>query len=240
VAVVSLPTVLSRNGAIYRRWDAAPRPAELGDLDTYRRGRDLHRLLYAQGYTMLGSRRGRTLHRLAAQVARDGVPGAFVDCGVWNGGSTILMALGGPGRDLWAFDSFEGLPTPSEVDGEKSFQYAGDCVGSEVRLREGIDRYADGRRLHVRAGWFEDTMADAASEVGPVALLHCDGDWYESVRLTLEVFYPLVSPGGYVVIDDYGTWPGAKRATDEYRRAAGDRARLRPIDHTGRYWRKRS
>ncbi len=238
--MASLPTVLSRNGPIYRRWDGAPRPAELGDLDTYRRGRDLHRLLYAQGYTMLGSRRGRTLHRLAGQVIHDGVPGAFVDCGVWNGGSTILMALGGAGRDLWAFDSFEGLPTPSEVDGEKSFQYAGDCVGSEARLREGIDRYAAGAGLHVRAGWFQDTLMDAASEVGPVAILHCDGDWYESVRLTLEAFYPLVSSGGYIVIDDYGTWPGAKRATDDYRRAAGDRSRLRRIDHTGRYWRKRS
>jgi hypothetical protein len=202
-----------RNGPVYRAWDAAPRPAELLDLPTYRRGRVAHRRLYHGGYTMLGSRRGRTLHRLAAKVEDDAVPGAFVDCGVWNGGSTILMALGATGRELWAFDSFEGLPTPTEVDGE---------------------------RLHVRAGWFQDTLAQAAAEVGPIALLHCDGDWYESVRLTLDVFYPLVSPGGYIVIDDYGIWPGAKHATDEYREEVGDRARLRRIDHTGRYWRKPS
>jgi len=238
--VASLPLALTRNGAIYRRWDAAPRPAELFDLDTYRRGRDLHRELYLGGFTMLGSRRGRTLHRLAAVIENDGVRGAFVDCGVWNGGSTILMALGARGRELWAFDSFAGLPTPAEVDGERSFQYAGDCVGSEERLREGFDRYVDGAHLHVRAGWFEDTLAEAAPEVGSVALLHCDGDWYDSVRLTLEVFYPRVSPGGYIVIDDYGTWPGAKRATDEYRRAIGDWSRLRKIDHTGRYWRKQA
>lgn len=235
----SLPIALSRNGAFYRRWDAAPRPAELADLQTYRRGRDVHRELYIGGYTMLGSRRGRTLHRLAARVEREGVPGALVDCGVWNGGSTILMGLGSTGRQLWAFDSFAGLPSPSEVDGELSFGYVGDCVGSEARLREGMAQYSDERRLNVRAGWFEDTLRAAATEVGPVAVLHCDGDWYESVRLTLEVFYPLVSAGGYVVIDDYGTWPGAKRATDEYRRSVGDRARLRKIDHTGRYWRKR-
>lgn len=238
--VPSLPLALTRNGSLYRRWDSAPRPGEASDLDTYRRGRDAHRRLYVEGYTMLGSRRGRTLHRLAKGVVRDGVPGAFVDCGVWNGGSTILMGLGAPERDLWAFDSFAGLPVPSEVDGRESFQYAGDCVGSEARLREGAARYLDRARLHVRPGWFEDTLKAAAPEVGEVAVLHCDGDWYESVRLTLEVFYPAVSPGGYVVIDDYGTWPGAKRATDEYRRSVGDRAPLRRIDHTGRYWRKGS
>jgi O-methyltransferase len=236
--VALIPTALSRNGAPYRRWDAAPRPAELTDLETYRRGRDSHRLLYQQGYTMLGSRRGRTLHRLASTVEREGIPGAFVDCGVWNGGSTILLALGAPGREVWAFDSFAGLPAPSEVDGRRSFQYEGDCVGSEERLREGVARYAGNARLHVRPGWFQDTLRDAAREVGPVALLHCDGDWYDSVRLTLEVFYPLVAPGGYVVIDDYGTWPGAKRATDEFRSRQRDRTRLRRIDHTGRYWRK--
>lgn len=223
---------------LQRAWDAAPRPAELPRLGTYRRGRAAHRRLYHGGYTMLGSRRGRTLHRLAERVDRDGVPGAFVDCGVWNGGSTILMALGAGDRELWAFDSFEGLPTPTEVDGELSFEYIGACLGSEDRLREGIARYADADRLNIRAGWFQDTLAEAASEVGQVALLHCDGDWYESVRLTLDVFYPLVSAGGYVVIDDYGAWPGARHATDEYRREVGDRGRLRRIDHTGRYWRK--
>jgi O-methyltransferase len=149
-----------------------------------------------------------------------------------------MMAVAAPDRDVWAFDSFSGLPEPAEVDGRRSFEFAGACVGSEEKLREGIRRYADPDRLQVRAGWFEDTLADAAREIDAVAVLHCDGDWYDSVRLTLEVFYPLVSPGGFVVIDDYGTWPGAKRATDEYRRAVGDRGRLRRIDHTGRYWRK--
>jgi O-methyltransferase len=226
------------NPLLERAWDSAPRLAELPRLGTYRRGRAAHRELYHGGYTMLGSRRGRTLHRLAAKVEEDGVPGAFVDCGVWNGGSTILMALGADGRELWAFDSFEGLPTPTEIDGELSFEYIGACLGSEDRLRQGIAQYADGERLHIRAGWFQDTLAKAADEVGPVALLHCDGDWYESVRLTLDVFYPLVSPGGYVVIDDYGAWPGARHATDEYRSEVGDSGRLRRIDHTGRYWRK--
>jgi O-methyltransferase len=218
--------------------DRLPRLGELRDLHTYRRGRRLHQELFKGGWTMLGPRRGRMLHRLAGEVDRVGVAGALVDCGVWNGGSTILMASGAPEREVWAFDSFAGLPEPKQLDGSASQSLGGELVGSEHKLREGFERFADGARLHVRAGWFDDTLAPAAEEIGSVAILHCDGDWYESVLLTLEVMYPLVSPGGFVVIDDYGTFPGARRATEEYRLRAGETAPLRRIDRTGRYWRK--
>jgi O-methyltransferase len=187
---------------------------------------------------MLGPRRGRMLHGLAEEVDRTGVPGALVDCGAWNGGSTILMSTAAPNRDVWAFDSFAGLPEPRELDGRESADLGGELVASEHKLRDGFERFADPARLHVSAGWFEETLEDAAGEIGRVAVLHCDGDWYDSVLLTLEVMYPLVSPGGFVVIDDYGTFPGAQRATDEYRLRAGERAPLRRIDQTGRYWRK--
>ncbi|MGH2763448.1 MAG: TylF/MycF/NovP-related O-methyltransferase [Thermoleophilaceae bacterium] len=207
-------------------------------MQAYRSGLALHGRLWDGRYTMLSSRRGRALHRLARELEAATVPGALVDCGVWNGGSSILMAAGAPNRDVWAFDSFAGLPEPSPVDGRESSAFAGACVGSEEMLREGIERFTRGARLHVRAGWFEDTFPAAVGEIGPIALLHCDGDWYESVRLTLERFYPGVAAGGYVVIDDYGAWPGARRAVEEYRARIGDRTPLRRVDHTGRYWRK--
>jgi hypothetical protein len=218
--------------------DRLPRPSELRDLDTYRRARKLHRELFKGGWTMLGPRRGRMLHRLAGEVDRVGLPGALVDCGVWNGGSTILMASGAPHREVWAFDSFAGLPEPKQLDGRESEGLAGELVGSEHKLREGFERFANPARLHVRAGWFDDTLSPAAHEIGAVAILHCDGDWFESVLLTLEVMYPLVSPGGFVVIDDYGTFPGARRATEEYLLRVGETASLRRIDRSGRYWRK--
>jgi O-methyltransferase len=219
-------------------WDLAPRRADLRRPARYGEGARLQRRLMREGYTMTSSRRGRTLHRLAATAAEDGVPGALVDCGVWNGGSTVLLSRGAPERDAWAFDSFEGLPEPGDLDGAASHDHVGDCLGSEERLREAFRLFADPSRLIVRKGWFQATFPSAAEEIDAVAVLHCDGDWYDSVMLTLETFYPKVSSGGFVVIDDYGHWVGAREATDEFRSRNGIGAPLRRVDYTGRYWRK--
>jgi len=219
-------------------WDLAPRRVELDRPARYAEGMRLQRRLRLEGYTMTSSRRGRTLHRLAATAHAEGVPGALVDCGVWNGGSTVLLSRGAPEREAWAFDSFEGLPEPGALDGAASFEHVGDCLGSEERLQEAFRRYGDPARLTVRKGWFEDTLPRAVEEIDAVAVLHCDGDWYEPVLLTLETFYPKVSSGGFVVIDDYGHWIGARKATDEFRRGLGIDAPLERVDYTGRYWRK--
>jgi 2-polyprenyl-3-methyl-5-hydroxy-6-metoxy-1,4-benzoquinol methylase len=234
-----IPRQLTRNGSAYARWDALPRRAELRSPGEYRAGLRLHRELWDGGYTMLSSRRGRTLRRLAGEAVRAGVPGAVVDCGAWNGGSSLLLASGAQGRDVWVFDSFQGLPEVGPHDGAESAAFVGDCVGSEDKVRELFARHGAADRLHVRAGWFADTLERAAEEIGEIAVLHCDGDWYDSVLLTLEVLYPRVNAGGFVVIDDYGTWPGSRRATDEYRRRVGDAEPLHRVDHTGRWWRKR-
>lgn len=237
---VSLRPALERRGltGIGSPWDIAPRAADLADPAAYRTGVGLWRRLRRGDYTMLSCRRGRALHRLARRVDREGVPGALVDCGVWNGGSTALLAAGAPSREVWAFDSFEGLPEPGELDGEESRGWAGRCYGAEARLREVFARAADPERLHVARGWFQDTFPVHAPEIGPVAILHADGDWYESVRLTLETFWPSVPVGGHVVIDDYGHWPGARRAVDEFRATHRVTAPLRRADYSGVHWRR--
>lgn len=219
-------------------WDMAPRKADLADLPAYRETVALHRHLYGTDYSMTSSRRARTLARASRTVTGEGVAGAIVDCGVWNGGSTIILGTNAPDREVWAFDSFEGLPAPSQVDGEKSFDHVGDCLGSEDMLRRGFAATNDPARLHVVKGWFDQTFPAAAAEIGPIAVLHADGDWYDSVKLTLETFYDQISPGGFVVIDDYGHWIGAKKATDEFRAAIGEVAPLQAADYSGRYWRK--
>jgi hypothetical protein len=87
-------------------------------------------------------------------------------------------------------------------------------------------------------GWFAETFPEAAPAIQRVAILHADGDWYESVRLTLETFEPKVSPGGFVVIDDYGHWEGAKEATHGYRASRGIVTSLVEVDETAVFWRK--
>jgi O-methyltransferase len=225
--------VLAGPGSWY---DVAPRPGEAAA--DYLEGVRLHWRLMRGGYSMGSSRRGRTLLRLSRDAARRGVPGALVDCGVWNGGSTALLAAGAPDRPVYAFDSFEGLPEPGELDGEESAGQAGFCLGSEENVRRAFARHVPESDLRIRAGWFEDTFPDASREIDRVAVLHCDGDWYDSVLLSLETFYPKIPSGGYVVIDDYGHWIGARRATDEFKRRVGDDAPLVRVDYTGRYWQK--
>jgi hypothetical protein len=218
-------------------WDLAPSPDELRRPTTYLRGLRLWEHLFGGGYTMLSARRGRTLYRLAVEVSAHRVAGALIDCGVWNGGSTVLLAAGAPEREVWAFDSFEGLPAPGALD-EQPAWWAGEVRGYEEMLREAMRECAPRSDLHVMKGWFEETFPVAERQIDDVAVLHADGDWYDSVRLTLEVFYPKLARGGYVVIDDYGGFKGARRATDEFRDNHRIRAPMTRVDYTGVYWRK--
>ena len=107
---------------------------------------------------MLYPLRGRALLRSPATPNVVRIPGALVDCGTYNGGSTALLSAGAPRREIWAFDSFEGLPEPSNrdadrplTDEEKSWA-KGLCLGSEERLRDAVARFGAPNRLHVRKG----------------------------------------------------------------------------------------
>jgi O-methyltransferase len=222
-------------GALY---DVAPSTHELGELHEYRRAAGLWRHLRAGGYTMIGSRRARALRRMARACDQDKVPGVFVDCGCFNGGSSVMMSSGAPSREVWAFDSFEGLPEAGPRDPDHAHDLVGELVASERTVHEAFLRFASPERLHVVKGWFAETFPEAARTIEQVAILHADGDWYESVRLTLETFEPKVSPGGFVVIDDYGWWEGAKEATHEYGASRDTDASLVEVDGTGVYWRK--
>lgn len=213
----------------------SPRLAEVVSPVRYLKNLRLVEHLRTESYTGLGSRHGRNLIELAREVHRKEIPGSIVDCGVWNGGSTILLGTGAPDRDVWAFDSFEGLPKPGPRDPDAHPAWEGKAQGSEELLEAGFFRYAgDPSRLHTVKGWFEHTLPAAREEVGKVAILHIDADWYESVSLALDVFYDRVVPGGFVVIDDFTTWQGARDATTEFRHQRGVTARL----HGGHYWRK--
>lgn len=172
------------------------------------------------------------------------IPGDFVECGVWRGGSAMAAALafkmcGDERRDLHLFDTFEGMSRPSIYDvvtgtGKVRTMKEGD-------LRAPIDDVVanmrstgyDMARVHFHPGLVEKTLP--AEAPAKIAVLRLDTDFYESTKHELETLWPRVAPGGFLIIDDYGHWAGVKKAVDEY---FGPAIFLFRIDYTGRLVRK--
>ncbi|MFI4973000.1 MAG: TylF/MycF/NovP-related O-methyltransferase [Caulobacterales bacterium] len=211
------------------------------------------RTVYAKvkRHTMTSPERVLALCGAVDYVVARGVPGAVVECGVWKGGSSMavaytLIAAGRTDRDLYLFDTFEGMTAPSEHDRRAADSApAGDLldastVGDKIRCYSSLEEvranmlatgYPAKRVTYVR-GKVEDTLPDRAPD--QIAILRLDTDWYESTRHELEHLYPRLSPGGVLIIDDYGAWEGARKAVDEYFGARAAPILLNRIDDTGR------
>ncbi len=186
--------------------------------------------------TMCSYARLLSLHRAVLHVEEHKIPGDLVECGVARGGSAAMMALTlhGRSRRLWLFDTFEGLPEPSpeNPDHHIASLYTGTCRGSLDEVRSSFRRLGIEENTHVVPGLFHETLPRCGIE--SIAVLHVDGDWYESVMTTLENLYDRVSKGGIVQLDDYGHWAGAHRAVDEFMSRRGITQSLRRIDFSGR------
>jgi O-methyltransferase len=199
------------------------------------------------GLTLLGRRRLENVRRCAADVLAEGVPGDLIEAGVWRGGAALLMKAvlashGDLERRVWLADSFQGLPEP---DGDRYPADAGNVLWSDPFLavpletvKANFERYGllDERVLFLE-GWFKDTLPQLREET--FAVVRLDGDLYESTMDGLVNLYPALSPGGFLIVDDYGDrrW-GAHAAVDEYRAANGGTEPILEIDASGIYWRK--
>ena len=195
--------------------------------------------------TMVGVERLQNTRLLLEDVIRRGVPGDAIETGVWRGGVTILMravlaAYGATDRIVWVADSFDGVPPP---DADRFPADAGDGLHTYRELAIPLEdvaanfaRYGllDGQ-VRFLPGWFRDTLPSAP--IDRLALLRLDGDLYESTIVALEALYPRLSPGGYVIIDDY-CLAGCRRAVDAYRAANGIAAPIQTVDWTGVWWQK--
>jgi hypothetical protein len=181
------------------------------------------------------------------------VPGAFVDCGVWRGGSVMAMALelqqlGVNYRQIWLYDTFEGMTPPTSKDVEAGTGVTAAQMldstpvddGNNVWCVAGID---DVRTNVMSTGYPESQFTFVQGDVSrtllesvpdSIALLRLDTDWYESTRSGLEILYPRLAIGGVCILDDYGHWQGARAAVDEYFEAQGHRPYMHPIDYSGR------
>jgi hypothetical protein len=184
-------------------------------------------------------------------LLRRGVPGDLMECGVWRGGLTIFMrgllrAFGVTGRRVWVADSFEGLPCPdaelSPVDAvaHEFLALIDGLRADQADVRASFERFdLLDDQVRFLPGWFEHSLPTAAIE--SLALLRLDADYYESTRTILDHLYTKVSPGGFVIVDDYRIANfGAGRAVDEFRHTHGIEEPLQEVNAQAVFWRKSS
>jgi hypothetical protein len=209
------------------------------------RRRKIATVLSVMPYSLVGWR-GLEATYDAAVATRAHQPGSLVECGVAQGGCAALMGLverdSGAARMLWLFDSFEGLPEPTAkdfVEGRTGSHIRpltkGSCLGTLEQVsqllfqRFGLDR----NRITLVKGWFDTTLLVHRDAIGPIAVLRVDADWYASVRCCLDELYDRVVDGGYVIIDDYQSCFGAKKAVDEFLTSKGLAVTLVPDGRGG-------
>jgi hypothetical protein len=206
-----------------------------------------------QPYTMTSFERMYALFKAIEYIELAGIPGDIVECGVWRGGSMMLAALtllelGSTTRDLYLFDTFEGLPKPDEgedvdlwgnraIDGwlpkrtsDQSSHWAE--AGLEEVKENLLQTGYPSHRIRFIKGMVEETIPSQAPK--EIALLRLDTDWYSSTRHEMRYLYPRLTRNGVLIIDDYGHFKGAKRAVDEYFRDNEIPILLQRIDYTGR------
>ena len=201
-------------------------------------------------FTLTGTDRRASLLQAVDHVVRNRIAGAIVECGVWRGGSMMAVALallerGDTTRDLYLYDTFEGMTAPTAADRA----HTGEAAAAQLdRTARGVGVWCEAgledvqanlwstgyprERIHFVRGPVERTIP--ATQPAQIALLRLDTDWYESTRHELQHLYPLLVPQGVMIIDDYGHWQGARRAVDEYFAASVPPVYLHRVDYTAR------
>lgn len=219
------------------------------DLDRRAEGRDwpLHAL------TMTGLQRLDDLQFRVETVVADEIPGDLIEAGSWRGGSSILMravlgSLGADQRTVWVADSFQGFPAhdPDEAangyaDSLAPYFAAFDFLAvpvNEVKASFARLGYQDGVRFV--AGFFEDTLPGLAGDDHRWSVVRLDGDSYDATMLALRCLYPNLSPGGYVIVDDYFAIEECRKAVEDFRREHGIEEPVHPVDWTCARWRRES
>jgi hypothetical protein len=196
---------------------------------------------------MIGVARMRNLRRLVETALNDGVRGDLIEAGVWRGGACIYMrgilaAHNDTGRKVWVADSFAGLPPPDEerypVDKDDPHHTFTHLIVPLEQVKNNFRQYGLlDDQVGFLPGWFKDTLPVAP--IKRLAVLRLDGDMYGSTMETLEALYPKVSPGGFVIIDDY-LLPACRQAVHDYRDANGITDAIEDVDGAAAYWRRAS
>lgn len=203
-------------------------------------------------YTMTSPERVNALINAVNYVVNHKIEGAFVECGVWRGGSSMAMimalqALGAQNRELYLYDTYAGMNAPTEEDvsitgGKASKKFSETMISEdssewcyspldEVKQNVLSTGYPQ-EQVRFIVGKVEETIpAEIPDEI---ALLRLDTDWYESTKHEMIHLFPRLKKNGVLIIDDYGHWEGARKAIDEYLTAHDVPLLLNRIDYTGR------
>lgn len=203
-------------------------------------------------FTMTSPERIAALLQSLKYIVENKIEGDIVECGVWKGGSMMaackmLGELGSQSKNLFLFDTYEGMSEPSQMDVSINNEVASDLLNEQEKTEEDIlwcyspievvkqnvrsTGYPDDK-LHFIKGKVEETLPH--KDVKSISLLRLDTDWYESTKHELENLFPLLVSGGVLIIDDYGHWQGARKAVDEYFETNKIKILLNRIDYTGR------
>lgn len=186
-------------------------------------------------FTMTPKERIYALHKAVEYIVRSKIPGDFVECGVWKGGSSMVIAytllkMNEASRKIYLYDTFKGMAKPSKEDyliSRKDFfaetewrkerkedhvEWAFSPI-SEVKNNILSTGYPEDKLVFIE-GKVEDTIPKTIPS--KIALLRLDTDWYESTKHELTYLFPMLTQRGVLLIDDYGHWAGSKRAADDY------------------------
>ena len=212
------------------------------------RNEEIEIIRETRSHTMTSAERIHALIQAVRYVSLNGIAGSIVECGVWKGGSMAavsktLLQEQDVERDLYLFDTFEGMSMPTAKDIDQSGKYASDLLIENPGVRcadaplESVKNVLYGTRypsekIHFVPGKVEETIPTLAPD--SISLLRLDTDWYESTKHELVHLFPLLSHNGVLIIDDYGHWKGARLACDEYFAERGIHILLNRIDYTGR------
>ena len=216
---------------------------------------DIKRKYYGEiwptrAHTMIGIPRLDNIQYCVEDVLKSGICGDLIETGVWRGGATIFMrgilkAYGVTDRHVWVADSFEGLPKANHAryskESKMEFYKFGELAVSLDEVRKNFENYGLlDDQVRFLKGWFRDTLQTAPIE--KLAVMRLDGDMYESTMDALVNLYPKLSPGGYVIIDDYNDIQSCNDAVDDFRKEWGITAKLSLIPSlipsSGAFWRK--
>jgi len=196
-------------------------------------------------YTMTSTERINELFNSLEYIRTNKINGDFVECGVWKGGNILgimeyLYYHNMTDRNVWLYDTFQGMTQPEDVDVDLKNQKASDilqqvlCYSSlnEVKKNLSNSKYPINNIKYV-VGDICETLNYKNNLPSKISLLRLDTDWYQSTKKEMDVLYPLLSNDGVLIVDDYGHWQGSKKAVDEYFLNNGLKPIIEKIDYTG-------